>query len=749
MAGEDNNLSGKVGLDTTDFKTNVAALNRELRVVESGFRASAAALGDWANDANGLELRIKTLNSSIDIQKQKVSATRAEYERIRAEKGENSRAAQELEIKLNKETETLNKMESELGNTEEALQELREGEDEAGDAAEEAGEKAEESGSKWEALGPIFGAVGAAAAGLIAIMAAVAAAAIAAGLAIGGLVFDASAAAAELVDLSTKTGISTTQLQELDFIAGQVGTDLDTITGAQARLIRSMDTAREQQEKFNDALAEGKLEDEIAPVGELAAAFNTLGVRTVDAGGNLRDQQAVFNETIDALGRITNPAERDALAMQIFGKSAQELNPIIKAGSAEMARLAQEAHNVGAVMSEEDVAALEAFDDTLAALQAGLKGTLGTLAADFLPFFQQIFGENGVGKYLKEFSEIVRGANGDFGKIAEGLTGLITEIATDVAQQAPQFLKAGLSIVQSILDAIIAALPEMLTAAISIVTALIDFIAQALPQLLDAGVQILLTLITAIIENLPMLIDAALQAILTLAQGLTEALPTLIPAVVEAIITIVNTLVENLPMLIDAALQLILALVDGLILALPVLIAALPQIIDAIVNALLEAGPLIIEAGLQLIVALAAGIVSAIPMVIVAMVELIGRLKETLVEFIESAPARGEEFVQRLVDGIKSRAGALYAAVTEMIQNAIAKINELLFGLGSQSDLLPGLGTSGLQDLGRNLALSVSGGGRSPVAGNTQHDQFQFFAPVIIQDVQPNGLGDRLRGRRY
>ncbi len=105
--------------------------NRELRVLETGFKASAAALGDWTKDATGLESRVKTLTSQIDVQKLKVAALTAEHKRLVEENGENSHAAQDAEIKLNKETESLNKMENELGTTETALQGMKEGTNEA------------------------------------------------------------------------------------------------------------------------------------------------------------------------------------------------------------------------------------------------------------------------------------------------------------------------------------------------------------------------------------------------------------------------------------------------------------------------------------------------------------------------------------------------------------------------------------------------------------------------------------------
>ena len=48
----DNELSGRVGLDVTDYKAAIAEMNRSIRVIEGAFRANAAALGDWGKSAN-------------------------------------------------------------------------------------------------------------------------------------------------------------------------------------------------------------------------------------------------------------------------------------------------------------------------------------------------------------------------------------------------------------------------------------------------------------------------------------------------------------------------------------------------------------------------------------------------------------------------------------------------------------------------------------------------------------------------
>src|SRR6266542_2916974 len=105
----DDKLSAKPQVDTTDFKTGIATMGRELRVLKSEFGASAAAMGDWSKDASGLETRIKSLSSQMEVQQKIVAANEAEYKRLADAQGAESRAAQEQQIKLNKSVETLNK----------------------------------------------------------------------------------------------------------------------------------------------------------------------------------------------------------------------------------------------------------------------------------------------------------------------------------------------------------------------------------------------------------------------------------------------------------------------------------------------------------------------------------------------------------------------------------------------------------------------------------------------------------------
>jgi phage-related protein len=733
MAGEVENLSGKLGLDTTDFKTAIAAANRELRVIESGFRASAAALDDWAKDATGLEMRVKSLGEAMDIQGAKVAALRAEYERIAAEQGSSSRAAQDLEIKLNKETESLNNMQRELGTSTQALNELQNGSSEAGSAVDELGQQSNETAGQMGGLQTAMGAIGSVATGIATAVAGLAAAVAGVGASVAALVLDATDAAGELVDLSTKTGITTTRLQELAYAGGQLGTSQDTIVGALSRLTRSMGGAGDQWQEYHAALAKARegggslveIQERMAAVqkGPLASAFSELGVRVTDASGNLRDNEAVFADALTALGGIANESQRDALAMSIFGKSAQELNPLIKAGADEIARLSSEAHEMGAVVSEENVAGLESFGDQLASIQAGLKGAGGTLAAAFTPALAAGAGQ--VQEYVKSLAGIVSGAGGDFGKMADGIAGLLGQVIGDAAAQGPQLLQAGLSILQGIINAIVTNLPILVTAAVTMITTLVDFLVQNLPMLIQAGVDLVMALVNGILPQLPALVMAAVEMIVTLANGIADAIPQLLPVIAEIIPQVVIALIGALPALIDAAIQIIVALVNGLIVALPILIAYVPQILTALYNALKAADAVLMESARQILISMVAGIQANLPMMIDGARQILisvvsgiqanlpmlidgaNKIITTIVERITALRSQilgiGKAIMQGVWDGISGSIEWLLTKVMGFFGGLVQKIKNLL-GIKSPSTVFASIGENMAMGLGAGFA---------------------------------------------
>lgn len=95
-----NELMGRVGLDTTDWKKGIAELNAGIKHIETGFQATAALMDDWSHSSDGLKKRVDTLNDKLALQKQKLDLLKKAYEEEVAANGASSKAAENLAKKM-------------------------------------------------------------------------------------------------------------------------------------------------------------------------------------------------------------------------------------------------------------------------------------------------------------------------------------------------------------------------------------------------------------------------------------------------------------------------------------------------------------------------------------------------------------------------------------------------------------------------------------------------------------------------
>lgn len=180
-------------------------------------------------------------------------------------------------------------------------------------------------------------------------------------VALAGLTVKAGATADDLNTMAKVTGISTEELQKYKLSADLLDVSVETIAKSQTKMKKSMLSA-EQGSK------------------NVAEAFNTLGVSIVDSNGNLRDQSEVFEESIKALGQMENETERDAIAMQIFGKSATELNPLIEDNGETFQKVADIfAKNNLDVVDQETIDKANQFNDALDTIKLTGMATLSTV----------------------------------------------------------------------------------------------------------------------------------------------------------------------------------------------------------------------------------------------------------------------------------------------------------------------------------------------------------------------------------
>lgn len=317
------NIGPKIGIDgeaeyrqeINQIITQAKTLSSEMKVVTSSFD----------KDTSAKEKASKTtevLNKQIENQEKMVDKINAQLQEATKKYGENDAKTQKWKQALNNATAELNTMKGELKNV--------------GGSMDDTAKKTSTFGEVLKA-NLVGDAIKSAAEGLKNAITGI-------GDALKNAVTSSAQFADNILTASTTTGLSTTSLQEFTYMAELADTSLDTITGSLTKLSKSMYSASTGSK-------------------ESAEAFSKFGVEIKDAQGNLRSNEDVFYDLLEAMQKMPNETERDALAMQVFGRSAKDLYPLMEQGRAGIEALRLEAQQTGYVLNDEQLAALGAVDD--------------------------------------------------------------------------------------------------------------------------------------------------------------------------------------------------------------------------------------------------------------------------------------------------------------------------------------------------------------------------------------------------
>lgn len=477
----------EIGGDTSKLSKAIQGVNSDLKSANGALKALDKALKLDPGNVDLLAKKQKELQTAVEDVKQKLDLEKTALEQLKASDDgseEMARQQRELEREITQTEASLAGYQAELDETDAALSDAADASEEAGQAQEELGEAAQEAGQEARASGEGWTATKQ-------ILVDFAEAAVRVAIdavkdlanAMGEAVTDSAAYADEIQTLATKTNLSTDTLQEFQYMAGLVDVDLGTITGSMTKLTKSMSSAA-------------------GGTGATADAFAALGVSVTDSDGNLRSAEAVFYDLIDSLGGIENETERDAAAMSILGKSAQELNPLIEAGSDTIAEFAQEAHDVGYVLDGETLDALGSVDDGFQRMQTTLEATRNNLVAEMAPALSE------AGTQLLEF---VQGL--DWEAIGQSVGDVVSTVATYV----PQIISFMQGVVSYISGTVIPKAQEIWATVEPVVSQIVAFIGENMPAI-QTVIETVMGAIGAVIEEVWPTIETTISTVLTAVQ---------------------------------------------------------------------------------------------------------------------------------------------------------------------------------------------------------------------------------------
>ena len=502
------------------------------------------------------------------------------------------------------------------------------------------------------------------------------------GSAMGACLTDGAAYADNLLTLSAQTGLSTDTLEKYNAVAELTDVSLDTLTNSMAKNLKSMSDARDGSKAY-------------------AEAYQKLGVQITNADGSLRDSETVYWETIDALKGVTDETERDALAMELFGKKAQDLNTIIEMGSEGIAEYEQQAVNMGAVLGGEGLAALGELDDQMQIFSSTTSATKNILASAFAPAMSgALAGVNALGGAFNGLVAAV--ISGDGVQDAIGNVGLaLNELVAGIEESAPLIIDMVERLFDMAINLIVEYAPMLLEKGASMLSSLLSGISSNLGSIFPVILSVIQTVVQTLLQNLPMIINMGIQMLVSLINGIAEMLPELIPMAIDCVITIVDTLLDNIDLIIDAAINIILALADGLLEALPDLVEKIPVIIDKLVAAIFNNFPKILNAGVELTIQLAVGLVKAIPQLVAQLPTITAKIIKGLLEAIPQLIKVGGDLLAGLFQGLLNPT-TIWNAVKSLFNGIVGGIKEL-FGIHSPSRVFK-------DEVGTNLALGLGEG---------------------------------------
>lgn len=172
-----------------------------------------------------------------------------------------------------------------------------------------------------------------------------------------------------LAKASQKYGIAVEELSALKYAGALSDVSFEAIgTGMKALSVAMSEAAR--------------------GAAEQSEAFKALGVAVVDANGVIRPTGDVLLDIAGKFSDMEDGAGKTALAIRLFGRSGQEMIPMLNAGKEGLADMADEVKRLGGLIGSEFAKNSERFNDNLTRIGVSMNsmkvtllgGVIGSLA---------------------------------------------------------------------------------------------------------------------------------------------------------------------------------------------------------------------------------------------------------------------------------------------------------------------------------------------------------------------------------
>lgn len=336
-----------LGGDTTGLNKALSGTNKEIKSTQAQLKDVERLLKLDPTNTKLLEQRQRLLSEAVGETRTKLTALKEAEKQVQEQfkKGEISQQQYDALQREIIETESqLNKLESAANQSNAALNKIAAVANDISGGAQKVA----------DATRGISVAAGGAAVGML------------------GMAVSAGAAADDINTLAKQSGFGTDEIQKWQYAADRMDVSVETIISSARKMKKNM----------------------VSTSKDTIAAWEELGVAVTDSNGELRDSTTVFYEAVDALAQVENETQRDTLAMQLFGKSADEMAGIIDDGGTALKEMGAEAEASGLILSQDALDGANAFNDGLDTLKAKAQQAFfssgAALAENLLPMLDTL-----------------------------------------------------------------------------------------------------------------------------------------------------------------------------------------------------------------------------------------------------------------------------------------------------------------------------------------------------------------------
>lgn len=330
----------------TKVKGITIELNADASGIKKALKDTNKALSDTQKQLTSVNKSLKLDPKNLELieQKQRLLAKATD------ETANKLKALKDAQAKLAESNDGSDKMQAqydaltrEISDTEQKLKGLNQ-------EQKEFNQQAQQAEASSSAMGQALSKVGDTAQQVGEKMRGISLAAAGALTAIGGMVVNAGKQADEWLTLSQQIGLSTDAIQKFEYASDRIDVDMGTLVSAITKMKGQLDAS--------------------------SGIWDRLDVKVKDAKGDYRDIESIFYDVVRAIGEIENETERDTVAMELFGRKANELTGILDDGGAKLRALGKEAESMGLIVSEEDLQRLGYMNDMFDAMKAQIKAAL-------------------------------------------------------------------------------------------------------------------------------------------------------------------------------------------------------------------------------------------------------------------------------------------------------------------------------------------------------------------------------------